>query len=65
MVEVMRGVNVRQTQIPLCEAVLECPFCKFGFIKTEKGSACARCRAHVGSVTEIETCKGETNGSRR
>lgn len=56
MVEVMRGVNVRPTQIPLCETVLECPFCKFGFIKTKKGSICARCRAHVGSVTEIETC---------
>lgn len=55
--EVMRGVNVRQALIPLSKDVLECPFCKFGTFHTEKGSSCARCRAHVGSVTETAACR--------
>lgn len=55
--EIMRGVNVRQALIPSFKDVLECPFCKFGSLHTEKSSSCARCRAHVGSVTETEACR--------
>ncbi len=64
--EVVRGVNVRQALTPLSEDALDCPFCKFGSLRMEKGSSCARCRAHVWIVTKIEACTGgTTSGSRR